>query len=77
VGHEVRISVADGVGAGTLTVFDAAGREVVTLAREAGQTDAAWDARDARGRPLAPGRYFVQERGSDRVVATTPIILTP
>jgi glucose/arabinose dehydrogenase len=77
VGHAMRISVADGAGAGTFTVFDAAGRKVMTLARKAGQTNAAWDARDARGRPLAPGRYFVEERRSDGVVATTPITLTP
>jgi flagellar hook assembly protein FlgD len=44
-------------------VYDAAGREVVTLEsgwRNAGAHSFPWDGRDASGRSASPGVYFVR-----------------
>ncbi len=46
-----------------LTVLDAAGRRVATVLDEArgeGMTQVTWDGRDAAGRAVAPGVYFVK-----------------
>lgn len=56
----LRLPVA---GAVRVTVVDAAGRLVRTLhdgAAAAGELRLAWDTRDAGGRPVAPGVYFVR-----------------
>jgi hypothetical protein len=47
----------------TVRVFDFAGREVRTLAegfRSAGTHDVAWDGKNASGRDVAPGVYFIR-----------------
>jgi hypothetical protein len=52
-----------------LSVFDLAGRRVRVLvdeACEAGRHEVAWDGRDAAGRALASGIYFVQLQGEER-----------
>ncbi|MHB8080240.1 MAG: FlgD immunoglobulin-like domain containing protein, partial [Candidatus Krumholzibacteriia bacterium] len=53
-----------------LAVFDAAGRLVATLldaARPAGEGRVVWDGRDAAGRPVASGVYYVELRSEGAV----------
>jgi hypothetical protein len=57
-------------GAARLTVLDLRGAEVRVLARgphAAGAHAGAWDLRDARGRRVRPGIYFVRLEGARRV----------
>jgi hypothetical protein len=55
----------------TLSVFDAAGRRVRTLLRDAalprGPATVAWDGRDGRGRPLPSGTYVYRLQAGRRV----------
>ena len=56
----IRFELAE-AGPVTLAVFDAQGRRVATLARgfyAAGEHAAAWDGRDATGRPVGSGVYL-------------------
>ncbi len=66
-------------GRGELTVFDAAGRRVRTVARSdfsAGDHRIAWDARDDGGRRCATGIYFARLVMDGRVVATRRLSIT-
>jgi hypothetical protein len=59
-------------------VMDMAGRVVSRLeplSRGAGSWSEAWTARDARGRPLAAGLYFVRMRVGDRTVGMRKLTL--
>jgi hypothetical protein len=54
-----------------LTVFDAAGRQVRSLANgvfAAGMHDAVWDLLDDGGRPVSPGLYFVRLGAAGRTL---------
>ena len=62
-----------------VTVFDAEGRRVARLSHwrpAAIETRLAWDGRDARGRPVAPGLYvvFVQSSAGGRVVSGKRVV---
>ena len=60
-----------------LEVFDAAGRCVAVL-RECGQGEArsyTWTGRDALGRPLASGAYFLRPRGAARSLSGRLLIV--
>jgi hypothetical protein len=48
-----------------IAVFDARGRRIRELSADSGES-ASWDGRDARGRLVPAGRYFVQRRAGDR-----------
>jgi hypothetical protein len=52
---------ADG---GPLEIHDATGRAVRTLPRQGQATEVLWDGRDAAGRPVAPGVYFVRQESA-------------
>ncbi len=55
-----------------VTVHDATGRQVASLLegrRPAGPTAIVWNGRDARGRPVAPGRYYTRVVAGGRVVS--------
>lgn len=60
--HTTEITFGAGVDAiaGTVSIFDASGRIVRQLARTAGARSVQWDTRDAAGRSVAPGVYFVR-----------------
>jgi len=61
----------------TLTVFDAAGREIRSLARDsfsAGPHEIAWDGFDRDGRPVSTGIYLVRLKGP-RTQATQHLVL--
>ena len=55
-----------------LTVFDARGRRVDTLAlvrRSAGTYSATWDGKDRLGKPVSPGVYFFRADSCPRAPA--------
>jgi hypothetical protein len=61
-----------------VAVFDLAGRRVTVLRDEvlpAGTYEAAWDARDTRGRKVRPGVYFIRVRRGDQVAARRAVYL--
>jgi hypothetical protein len=61
-----------------LAVYDAAGRRVAEVdhaERSAGSQFVAWDGRDASGRPLANGVYFLRLEGRDFVSTKKVTIL--
>jgi hypothetical protein len=63
-----------------LTVHDAAGRRVGSLLDgelPAGDRVVSWDGRDAAGRPLAPGVYFVRAWADGRTAAALRLVLGP
>ncbi|MGD8396382.1 MAG: FlgD immunoglobulin-like domain containing protein, partial [Candidatus Eiseniibacteriota bacterium] len=66
----------------TLTIHDVAGRLVrrlgvpATGAAAGGLQELVWDGRDARGRPLAAGHYFVRTVTPAGVSAVTRVTLT-
>ncbi len=62
----------------TVTIYDAAGRVVSELfsgRREGGEHRLSWDGRDARGRRVASGVYFVRVRTPDASVARKLVLL--
>jgi predicted outer membrane repeat protein len=72
----IQLAIRD-AGAVRLAVFDVRGRRVATLHRgllASGTHGVAWDGRDAEGRPLAPGIYFLRLE-ADRAVATRKVVL--
>jgi endonuclease/exonuclease/phosphatase family metal-dependent hydrolase len=61
-----------------LAVFDVAGRRVAQVAHgdlAAGRHRLAWEPRDASGRPLAPGVYFIRMTGTGFAQQTTRVTL--
>ena len=76
--ESIRIRVnAPAAGPARIAVHDATGREVAVVSDRLlgrGEWTAAWDGRDARGRRLAPGVYFVLLRG-DGFAATRKVTL--
>lgn len=59
-------------------VYDASGRRVATPARgryAGGEGEVLWDGRDASGRPVAPGVYFVRATASSGAAASTRILV--
>jgi hypothetical protein len=65
-------------GRGELTVFDAAGRRVRTVARQdlsAGDHRIAWDARDDAGRRCSEGVYFARLALDGRTIATRTLAI--
>jgi hypothetical protein len=61
-----------------VAVFDVAGRRVASLAHgdlAAGRHRLAWEPRDASGRPLAPGVYFIRMTGAGFAQQTTRVTL--
>ena len=61
-------------------VYDAAGRRVSVVARgtfDAGPGQVTWNGRDASGRPVAAGVYFIHARSSDGREAATRVLLRP
>jgi hypothetical protein len=68
----------DARGAFTLAVYDVAGRRVAVLfdgVKEPGDHDAVWDGRDARGRRLPSGIYFVRLSSGESRAATRRTVL--
>jgi hypothetical protein len=64
--------------AAVFSVIDAAGRRVASLGRgtwEAGPGELGWDGRDAAGRRVAPGVYFVRGRTADDRTATARVVI--
>jgi len=62
----------------TLSVLDADGRRVKTLAEgywDAGTHELSWKGRDDAGRPAASGVYFLQLKTRDRTCASKAILL--
>jgi hypothetical protein len=63
----------------TLRVYDYSGRRVAVLLdgvpMEAGHHAAAWDGRDAAGRPAAGGRYLMRLESAGRVQMWKAIVL--
>ena len=60
------------------SVFDAGGRRVATLGRgtyDAGAGEILWDGRDASGRPVPAGVYFVRASSSDGETATARVLV--
>jgi hypothetical protein len=60
------------------TVYDTAGRRVASLGRgtwEAGESSIVWNGRDADGRRVAPGVYFVRGTTSDGDHATARVTM--
>ncbi len=60
------------------TVHDAAGRRVATLARgryDRGPGEVAWDGRDAAGRPVAPGVYFLRAETASGATAVARVLV--
>jgi flagellar hook assembly protein FlgD len=65
-------------GAVSLTVHDLRGRRVATLAdeeRDAGRHQATWDGRDADGRGLPPGIYYLRLAAGGMVAARRVLLL--
>jgi hypothetical protein len=65
-------------GEATLKVFDAAGRQVKTLASgalEAGEHQIVWNGTDEHGRPLATGTYFYRLETLGKVFTARMIVL--
>lgn len=64
--------------AATLRVYDVGGRLVRTLARgeaaAAGAHERAWDGRDERGTPVAPGVYLARLEAAGRVAARRVVV---
>ena len=61
-----------------IKVYDAAGRRVRTLysrSRYGGLKTIVWDTRDHRGRPVAPGVYFVQVAAGGRRTCTKVVVM--
>jgi flagellar hook assembly protein FlgD len=61
-----------------LTIYDPAGRRVVTLIDgplPAGSHTRAWDGRDAAGRPRSAGVYFVRLRSAEQDAVRRLILL--
>jgi len=68
-GSRIRFTIPS-TGAASLALFDLSGRRIRTLAEarfEAGPAEIVWDGRDASGRPVGPGMYFLR-LGWDRFV---------
>jgi hypothetical protein len=68
---------ADG-GEHTVTVYDAAGRAVSVLfsgSRPEGDHRVTWDGRDALGRQVASGVYFVRLRSRDAAIVSRKLVL--
>lgn len=61
--------------AGSIRIFDSAGREVQELRIAAGSPFVDWDGRDRTGRPVGSGVYFVRFAGNDGAAATKMIRL--
>ena len=62
----------------SLRVFDAAGREIRTLAegrRTAGSGGVVWDGRDGAGRSVAAGVYYVRLTAADRTETRSVLLL--
>ncbi|MBZ0270057.1 S8 family serine peptidase, partial [bacterium] len=65
-------------GAASVSVFDAAGRRVrdlVDATASAGTYSVAWDGRDASGRVVSDGVYFVTLRAGGRLVSRRVLVL--
>jgi hypothetical protein len=65
-------------GSADVSVYDVAGRLVKGLVRgpqRAGDRTVAWDARDDRGRRVAPGTYFVRLSDGTRAVSRSVVVL--
>lgn len=61
--------------AGRIEVFDVAGAKRWERALAAGQASLAWDLRDAAGRRLAPGLYFVRATWDGRALAERLVVM--
>jgi hypothetical protein len=79
--RETRLTAGIGsnvLSAAVLTIHDASGRAVRKLALEDGT--AVWDARDALGRPVSPGVYWLRIDGSGpgvRAADALPLVVIP
>ncbi len=74
---EVRFRIPE-AGPALLTIYDTAGRRVVTLAgghREAGEFAARWDGRNEAGFRVAPGIYFVRLEAAHRFARQAIVLL--
>jgi flagellar hook assembly protein FlgD len=61
-----------------LSVYDAGGRHVATLAdgsREAGFHDATWDGNSASGKPVSSGIYFCRFEAGGRTLTKQMLLL--
>lgn len=59
----------------TVTVADASGRTVRTISGQSSQLSAAWDGKDAAGKPAPDGKYELRLQVRGKPVATSPIEL--
>ena len=60
-------------GAAGVTIWDVRGRLVQSRAREAGGSPLTWDGRDAAGRPVPAGLYFIRPDGAGNARLGTPL----
>jgi hypothetical protein len=61
-----------------VSLFDVTGREVTILAQgreEAGDRDLVWDGRDASGRPVPAGTYFVRVDAAGETASSKLVVL--
>jgi hypothetical protein len=61
-----------------VSIFDVTGREVTILAQgreEAGDRDLVWDGRDASGRPVPAGTYFVRVDAAGETASSKLVVL--